>query len=351
MNNALSNLSALTPSIAGYQRPGSSGANAAAANADNASATSKADQGQAPASAAANFNVDELVDDLWGFMRGRLSQAQANGASEAEMEKLWSAAERGIKQGFGEARDMLQSMGKLDEALGNKIDQAYGRLEDALAARDLNADVSGSGETQVEGGANRRISLYQYEQRSFSLDVTTAEGDRVTIQVDKRTEAGAEQTSGDGWSALSWGKLETGMFDLSIEGDLNDQEKADLTALLKEVGDLADEFYDGDLGVAFKQAQALSIEGSSLASMDLNMRSVEARGVGAYQQAAGDSGQSLPRGLEPLRQYARELVDAQQRWMDKLNSEQGLSEALANHPRNDGQLGNFVESLLGGANA
>lgn len=345
MNNALSNLSALQPTIAGYQRSGSQSA-AEPGVTRNVNAPVKAEANQAAKSSADQFNVDELVDNLWSFMRGRLSQAKAGGASEAEMDKLWSAAERGIKQGFGEARDVLKSMGKLDDALKSKIDDAYGQLENALANRDLNAPVGSKDEGgQVSGGANRRIGMYQYEQRTFSLDVTTAEGDKVTIYVDQRTEAAAEKAQGDGWSSLSWGKVESGVFDLRIEGDLNDQEKADLTALLQEVGDLADEFYDGDMGVAFKQAQALSIEGTSLASMDLSLRSVEAKGVAAYQQAGGE-GQTLPRGLEPLRQYARDLVDAQQRWMDSLNSKQGLVEALANHPRNDGQLSDFLDSLF-----
>ncbi|WP_108125372.1 DUF5610 domain-containing protein [Saccharospirillum mangrovi] len=345
--NALSNLSSLTPTINGYQRSGSSQP-AEPGVARSVNAPAKTDASSASSSAAANFNVDELVDNLWGYMRGRLAQAQSSGASDAEMDKMWAAAEKGIEKGFGEARDILESMGKLDGALKGKIDDAYSRLEDVLALRDLNAPVARSEDSApATGAANRRISMYQYEQRTFSLDVTTAEGDKVTIYVDKRTEAAAEQSSGDGWSALSWGKVESGQFDLRIEGDLNDQEKEDLTALLQEVGDLAEEFYDGDLGVAFQQAQALSIEGTSLASMNLHLRSVEAKGVAAYQQAGGE-GQSLPRGLEPLRQYARDMVEAQQRWMDSLGSEFGLVDALSNHPRNDGQLSQFLESLFGG---
>ncbi|MFG1496581.1 DUF5610 domain-containing protein [Saccharospirillum sp. HFRX-1] len=344
MNNMLSNLSALTPSIAGYQRPGS-GQAAQSGGAGSVNAAAKAEQAGASQSAASNFNVEELVDNLWSFMRGRLSQAQANGASEAEMEKLWAAAEKGIKQGFGEARDVLESMGKLDDALKGKIDDAYGRLEDVLANRDINASVSADESKQVSRQGNRNIGIYQYEQRTFALDVTTAEGDKVTIRVERRNEASAEKSSGDGWSSVSWGKVESGQFDLSIEGDLNDQERSDLTALLKEVGELADEFYDGDLGVAFEQAQALSISGTSLASLDLSMRSVQTKAVSAYQQAGGEA-QSLPRGLDPLREYARELVDAQQRWVDKLNSERGLVDSLVNHPRNDGRLSSFLDSLF-----
>jgi hypothetical protein len=119
-----------------------------------------------------------------------------------------------------------------------------------------------------------------------------------------------------------------------------------LNALLKEVNELADEFYDGNMDLAWGKAQALNINGSSLASMDLRMRDVETKGVAAYQAAGGE--QQLPRGLESLRQYARDMVSAQQKWMDSFNSRDALPQSIKNHPLNDGRLEAFTRSLLGG---
>lgn len=292
--------------------------------------------------AASGFDVDALVNNLWGFMKGRISEAQANGASEKELDKLWQAAEKGLKQGFGDAKDVLKSMGKLSEPLGNKIDQAYDRLTETLEARDLSASV-GTGDTK-NAAVDRKIDIYQYQERSFSLDLKTSEGDSITIRVKSSQEASASQQSGGGWSNLQWGSTDMTGFDLIIEGDLNDQERADIEALLGQVNELANDFYSGNYDLAWEKAQALDIEGSSLLSMDMNLRAVEAKGVGVYEQMSGD--QALPKGLSPLAQYARELVQAQQDWQQRFDSSAGLLNALENHPLNNGQLGNLAQSLL-----
>lgn len=309
--------------------------------AEKASVSESSETAKAPGSAA-NFDVDALVNNLWGFMKGRISEAQANGASEKELDKLWQAAEKGLKQGFGEAKDVLKSMGKLSEPLGDKIDQAYGRLTDALEARDLSAMV-GSRE-QDDSSVGRKIDIYQYQERSFSLDLKTREGDSITIKVMNSQEASASQRSGEGWSSLQWGRTDMAGFDLMIEGDLNEQERADIEALLGQVNELANDFYSGNFDLAWEKAQALNIEGGSLLSMDLNLRSVEAKGVGVYEQMSGDK--ALPKGLSPLAQYAKDLVNAQNDWQERFDSSTGLLKALENHPMNNGQLGNMARALL-----
>ncbi|MCH8532686.1 MAG: DUF5610 domain-containing protein [Saccharospirillum sp.] len=309
--------------------------------AEKASVAGTTETTKAPDSAS-KFDVDALVNNLWGFMKGRIAEAQANGASEKELDKLWQAAEKGLKQGFGEAKDILKSMGKLSEPLGNKIDQAYGRLTDALEARDLNAMAESRDAKETVAG--RKIDLYQYQERTFSLDLKTREGDTVTIKVMNSQEASASQRSGEGWSSLQWGRTDMAGFNVLIEGDLNEQERADIEALLGQVNELANDFYSGNYDVAWEKAQALNIEGTSLLSMDLNLRSVEAKGVGVYEQVSGDK--ALPKGLSPLAQYAKDLVEAQKDWQQRFDSSTGLLKALENHPLNKGQLGNMARALL-----
>jgi len=298
--------------------------------------------------AGKNFDVDGLVSNLWSFMQGRLEQAQVSGASDAEMDKLWQAAEKGLKQGFGQAREALQAMNRMNPGLNEKIDTAYEGLTAILDARDLTASapVTEQADEAPATADNRRISLYQYQEQSFALNLKTTEGDRITIQVRNSQESGADYQRNQNSEALYWGRADNNAFQLEIQGDLNETERADLNALLKEVNELADEFYDGNMDLAWGKAQALNINGSSLASMDLRMRDVETKGVAAYQAAGGE--QQLPRGLESLRQYARDMVSAQQKWMDSFNSRDALPQSIKNHPLNDGRLEAFTRSLLGG---
>lgn len=298
--------------------------------------------------AAQSFDVDALVDQLWGFMRGRLAEAQASGVSESEMDTLWQSAKQGLEQGFDQAKDVLTSVGKMSDPLEEKIDNAYTNLTGLLEDKDLSAEAP---KTQVpepaaEPPASRQINIYQYQEQTFSLNVKTQEGDSIRVRVSNRMEAGAEGQMSDSGSSIQWGRRDSNAYSLQIEGDLNETERADLDKLLGEVNTLANEFYDGDLNVAWEQAQALSIDGSSLASMNLNMREVEAKGVSAYRQEQSGT-QSLPKGLGPLRQYAQDMLVAQQDWLASLNSRDGLSESLANHPRNDGGLAQFARELLG----
>lgn len=317
---------------------------------DTAPGQNRGVEGADPGASASGsqFDVDGLVNNLWSFMQGRLARAEASGASEAEMEKMWQAAEKGLKQGFGEAREALEAMNKMNEGLGDRIDSAYQGLTDILASRDLSAKapVTETPEQDAAVTDNRRISLYQYQEQSFALNLKTVEGDAIRVQVQNTGEAGADFQRDQNGESLSWGRAGSNDFQLSIEGDLNETERADLNALLADVNDLANEFYEGDMELAWEQAQALSIDGTSLASMDLRMREVEARGVAAYQSANAES--QLPRGLESLRDYARDMMSAQQQWVDGFNSRDALPEAMKNHPLNDGQLEAFTRSLLGG---
>ncbi len=310
--------------------------------------TRSVEEPKAGANAAKSFDVDALVENLWGFMKGRLAEAQAAGASENEMNKMWRAAEKGLEKGFNDAKDVLRSMGKMTEPLNERIDEAYNRLTETLENRDLSAPAPTTGTASEQAAptpASRSISLYQYQEQTFELDVTTLEGDKIRIRVQNQQESGAQSLKGEGWSSFQWGRQDSNAFSLQIEGHLSDAERADLDRLLGDVNTLANEFYDGDLNVAWQQAQALDIDGTSLASMDLSMREVEAKGAAVYQQAQPGH-RTLPQGLNPLREYAQQLLAAQKDWQDSLGSRDGLPISLINHPRNEGVLGQFAQKLF-----
>lgn len=302
-------------------------------------------------SRADNFNVDALVKQIWGFASGRIEQAQASGASEEELESLWSAAERGVKQGFGEARDVLESLGELDEPLEMKISSAYGQILDRLSERSLEVDESAVSANQAivaeqaDKPIDRYIKLEQYERQTFSLNLTTNEGDEILIRSVTSEASTAEDLRFGRLSSTQWSTAQSSEYQLIIKGDLNEQEAADLDALLADVNKLAAEFYEGDYETAFKMASDLSIDGSSLRSLDLSMQEVEVKGAGVYAQTAGQPA-SLPQGLQPLREYAEKLMAAQERWSERFDAPKEFLNTLSNHPSNKGGLGNLAKQLL-----
>lgn len=295
-------------------------------------------------SRAEGFNVDALVDQIWSFASARIAKAESNGASDEELDGLWKAAESGVKQGFGEAKDILDDLGQLDEDLEMKINSAFGQLMDKLEARDLNPaekplQVSQPvmSEVSAPNKQNRSINLYQYERQTFALNITTAQGDKIQIRSVAEKSASIEDTNFGARSSTKWGMNEESGFSLFIKGDLNEQELADLDKLLAEVNDLADEFYNGDYQTAFEKASALNIDGTSLRTLDLSMKEVEQKGASVYA-ATQDEPVRLPKGLSPLKEYAERLLQAQEKWQERFQSSEGLLAAMKNHPLNGGDF-------------
>lgn len=304
----------------------------------------------AATSRADNFNVDALVEQIWGFASARIATAQANGASDSELESLWQSAEKGVKQGFGEAKDYLEGLDAMDDPLTLKINSAFGQIIDKLSARDLSAVVPSpatptAAPAQAESAQQRVANLYQYERQSFALNLTTEQGDQILIRSVAEQEARLEDQQFGRNSSTNWGSRQSNEFSLVIKGDLNEQEAADLDLLLAQVNELAAEFYEGDYDTAFKMAADLNIDGTSLKSLDLSMKEVEQKSVSVYSQTS-DLPARLPKGLEPLRQYAEKLVAAQRQWTEKFNAPEEFLQTLQNHPTNHGRLGQIASLLL-----
>ena len=367
-------------------------------NTQNVSESKKIEQAEATESSRADsFNVDELVETIYNFTSSRVAEAQANGATEEEVSALWDEALSGVEKGFGEAKEILEDMDLLDEALAMKINSAYGQIVDKMeqekiSSDDVSAMVSNAilDETEISDAERNELTGVQrsaadessvqalnvnerlidklsdlpvvndqklswggqvntdydyYQSQTFSLDIKTSEGD--TIQIRSAVQDASYFESAISGRSLSaqWTTESSSGYSLSIEGDLNEQELADLDALLAEVNSLANEFYDGSLDKAFEMASSIGIDGTSLSSMNLSLREVESYATSMYESNS-PSASKVPQGLEPLKEYAEKLIEQQQKWQEQFNSEEGLLAALMNHPRSTNDLGEFAAQLL-----
>jgi hypothetical protein len=179
------------------------------------------------------------------------------------------------------------------------------------------------------------------QSESFSLELRTKEGDRVTITFD---HASAYQSSlsasrdGSGSSAAySVSRAERSSFQFSIEGDLNDDERDAIHNLVQDMSMIADDFFSGDLQSAFDQASAFRMDRTHLASMSLELKqSMQYSVAAAYQevQQAAEGGSQAPgqrlghmMGMLQQQQNAPELG-----FIDQVRSlQQQLLESLVQH--------------------
>jgi hypothetical protein len=233
---------------------------------------------------ANDYSPEKVAMRISDFVAQGLENARARGASDERLDQMYQAAISGVEKGFKEATEILDELGMLSEETASTIEQTKDLTFEALAGL-----APGSNET----APSRQVSLSAAERfsksESFSLQVMTQEGDKVTI----RFNSAASETASLGYysddeaSAASFGLERTASSDyrFSVKGDLNNDELEALQNLIQDINLIAQDFYSGDIQDAFEQATELEMDKSQLMNLNVTMtQSVSYSAVSAYQE-------------------------------------------------------------------
>ena len=270
------------------------------------------------ASKANDYTPEKVAGRILGFIEQRLQSEQAAGADPSKLKGLLEQARSGVEKGFAEARKILDDMGVLQGKVASDIDDTYQKIQDGFSDLDkrFNPDAA-----LVEGSTN--IAAYSErfaaQAETFDMEVTTRDGDRLRISIAQASanwsQSGVVASSnGNGSSVVASsqsGNLQIGAWQVSVEGELDDEERAALEKLFGQVQDLSNKFYAGDLSGAFDRAMALEMDGEQLASMSLRLTQTTVRqATDAYSAVAQDGGQAASAVNSSLIDYAQGLLDA-----------------------------------------
>mgnify|MGYP006181720463 FL=1 len=270
------------------------------------------------ASKANDYTPEKVAGRILGFIEQRLQSEQAAGADPSKLKDLLEQARSGVEKGFAEARKILDGMGVLQGKVASDIDDTYQKIQDGFSDLDkrFNPDAA-----LVEGSTN--IAAYSErfaaQAETFDMEVTTRDGDRLRISIAQASanwsQSGVVASSnGNGSSVVASsqsGSLQIGAWQVSVEGELDDEERAALEKLFGQVQDLSNKFYAGDLSGAFDRAMALDMDGEQLASMSLRLTQTTVRqATDAYSAVAQDGGQAASAVNSSLIDYAQGLLDA-----------------------------------------
>lgn len=103
---------------------------------------------------------------------------------------------------------------------------------------------------------------YRAQAQGVNISLTTQEGDQITISQSTSTEQmKAKYKNDEGLSKIE-SSLSAANMSFTVEGDLNDQELADLSKLLKNLSGIADNFFKGNLSNAVTGALNIGDMGS-----------------------------------------------------------------------------------------
>ncbi|MDP2747220.1 DUF5610 domain-containing protein [Pseudomonas sp.] len=267
---------------------------------------------------ANDYTPEKVAGRILSFIEQRLQSEQAAGADTGKLQKLLDQARSGVEKGFAEARKILDGMGVLQGKVASDIDDTYQKIQDGFS--DLNKRFNPDA-ALVEGST--KIAAYSErfaaKAETFEMEVTTRDGDRLRISIAQASanwsQSGVVASSnGNGSSVVASsqsGSLQIGAWQVSVEGELDDKERAALEKLFGQVQELSNKFYAGDLSGAFDRAMALEMDGEQLASMSLRLTQTTVRqATDAYSAVAQDGGQAASAVNSSLIDYAQGLLEA-----------------------------------------
>ena len=267
---------------------------------------------------ANDYSPEKVAGRILGFIEQRLQSEQAAGTDSGKLQKLLDQARDGVEKGFAEARKILDGMGVLQGKVAADIDSTYQNIQDGFSglSERFNLDAAA-----VEGSA----SVAAYSERfaaqaqTFEMSVTTRDGDRLRISIaqasaDWSQSSVVASSNGNGSSMVASnqsGNLQIGAWQVSVDGELDDEERGALEQLFGQVQALSNKFYVGDLSGAFDRAMALEMDGEQLASMSLRLTQTTVRqATDAYSSVAQEGGQAASAVNNSLIDYAQGLLDA-----------------------------------------
>ncbi|WP_445938919.1 DUF5610 domain-containing protein [Pseudomonas sp.] len=266
---------------------------------------------------ANDYTPEKVAGRILSFIEQRLQSEQAAGADPSKLKGLLEQARSGVEKGFAEARKILDGMGVLQGKVASDIDDTYQKIQDGFSDLDkrFNPDAA-----LVEGSTN--IAAYSErfaaQAETFDMEVTTRDGDRLRISIAQASanwsQSGVVASSnGNGSSVVASsqsGSMQIGAWQVSVEGELDGEERAALEKLFGQVQDLSSKFYAGDLSGAFDRAMALEMDGEQLASMSLRLTQTTVRqATDAYSTVAQDGGQAASAVNSSLIDYAQGLLE------------------------------------------
>lgn len=194
------------------------------------------------------------IDSLAGALRGLLSRSAASG-KDAVPDVLDA-----VRSALSEAATALKKLGLSDQ----QVDKALGGVREKL------------GEIVAASAELAAVQTTSYVRKDkANLDIATQEGDRVQIRFRSREGFVSQTATGATGGDRNVYAFSSGRIEISVDGELNEEELAAIGELVGKVESLANEFFAGDVQKAFESAAALGFDSTQIAGFALKLSTRE----------------------------------------------------------------------------
>jgi len=222
----------------------------------------------------ANFTPTAVADRILGFVETAIAQ-RAGG--EVEAQSMLQQAREGIAQGFAEARDILSGMSTMTDKITEQVDKTESLIFKGL--NELQNSLGGAADSSPSPQLISEIGSLssQFKQSSeASIQIVTRDGDKVDVSYSALLEFSEsknysvnQQGASASFESLNFSSAS---FQFSVQGNLDKGEQKAINELLENVGELANEFFNGDVQAAFNSAMELGFDSSELKGFALDFQ-------------------------------------------------------------------------------
>ena len=295
---------------------------------------------------ASLFDFEEVARNVLRFVGGVIRGAADSGANEEELNNLFSQAREGVERGISQAQRDLG--GFLNDEISTGIENSRELINSEID--ELEADIFGRQQFGVAESLTNE--LFASASQDGSLSIRTRDGDEVRIsfesirqvnqyqssQYSYQQNDGNENGTGTGTNASLYVEQSQGIqfyqydgFSFSVEGNLDEAELDAIADLVRQADELAREFFDGDIDLAFEEAFELGFDEEELAGFALQLtQRQEVEVVQTYESVSqyNDDENSQRASINPIADYLSRVLNVFDVGRAQLASENDLNSLL-----------------------
>ena len=316
---------------------------------------------------ATAFDFEKIAKNVLNFVGGAIKNAQNRGADVDELNSLFEQASSGVLKGIKLAEQDLA--GFMNEEIANGISKSKSLVEEGIT--NLKRDIFNPEVLEAQELSKSIVNFTSesvVSQESGELSITTRDGDSVniTFQDFERIEFSQKQAQqlSEETPQVEGGKMsqpvkndvppdvnniansdidliekpglkanqaqesktsststeenvvfyQESSFSFSVRGELAQEELKAIGQLVSDANELAEEFFNGDIETAFKQALELGFDEQELSSFALQLTKIEnTEVIKAYETVSRfdqDGVDSNPaKAVKPVTDYLNKLLN------------------------------------------
>lgn len=323
------------------------------------------------------FDFEEVAKNVLKFVGGAIKNAKNNGADDSQLNKLFEQATTGVLKGIKLAEKDLAGLINEEIRVGidnskKLIDEGIESLKKDIFAKQDESETNSAQVKQVatqisvtqqqssqlvvktkEGDEvtlafedfkqfefNRQIILQQQAEAAKQVQQTSESDAPDSAQVNIANQQPAEQPEANASSTKQTEPLkqsvktqgevqtkessptvlqqssvyyESNALSFSVSGNLNEQELTAIGQLVSDANSLADEFFNGDIEMAYKQALKLGFDEKELAGFALQLTKAETSQVVKTYETVSHYGQNKTdsepaKAVKPIAQYLDKML-------------------------------------------